>query len=225
MQKPLFLLAFRGHNKGVLKQTQMVSAEWAAAQDAGLWLTSWEQERGQSFSSMRRRADWLAGRLAVKKLLWEQWDIAPLSCEVGTDGVAPVLAGLRMPAVNISLSHCAERGAASWEHNAQGTVGVDIQQVRPVHRHLAGRILSSGERGQDADADVTRLLLFWALKEAAIKACRRPYRRALREIAVTLRMDGTASITLPGAEHPLAAEYIWTDGAWLARAVLPKDAP
>lgn len=205
----------------MLKQTVTVDADWAAAQDAVRWLTEQEQAQEQAFQSSARRRDWRAGRLAAKRLMREQWGIDPLACEVGTDGIAPVLMGRRVPAVNISLSHGAGRGAASWEDNMGGTVGVDIQHVRPVHSGLARRILSPGEQAQMTDDGHDRLLLFWALKEAAIKACRRPYRRALREIDVTLRADGAASVVMPGAERPLPAEYVWTDGAWLARAVLP----
>ena len=205
----------------MLKQTVTADADWAAAQDAARWLTAEERAQERAFLSPTRRANWRAGRLAVKRLLLEQWAVAPLACEVGTEGVAPVLVGGHLPAVNISLSHGAGRGAASWEQNAHGTVGVDIQHVQPVRQGLARRILSPGERAQIGEVEPDNLLLFWALKEAAIKACRRPYRRALREIDVTLLTDGTATIVLPGAARPLTAEYLWTDGAWLARAVLP----
>jgi len=212
-----------------LSQTTLAPPEWVSAQDIALWLTASEQARWQEFASEARRRDWLAGRLAAKRLLRETQGIAPLQCVIGRDGLAPAAEGAEMGRLNLSLSHSAGLGAASWADTwAQGTVGIDAQIIRPVHPGLAARILGTTEHEtwQDtlhlAGGQDNALLLFWALKEAALKARRLPWGRALREIAVTLSSDGAARITLPGEETPFAATYARIGAWWIARAVRPS---
>ena len=102
-------------------------------------------------------------------------------------------------------------------------MGIDIQQIRPVHPNLAARILTEGEQAQ-AGSTEENIVLFWALKEAAIKARRLAWNRALKEIAVTLTIDGMAEIMIAGEQKPLRASYCHAEGCWLARAVRPPDA-
>lgn len=201
-----------------LPQTRLAAPEWIAAQTLSRWLTRRELADCDHSPSPRRRADRLAGRLAAKRLLLEDLGIAPLSCEIGSDGLAPVVAGLARP-LNLSLSHSAGVGAAAWAETArEGTVGIDVQRIRPVHTGLRARALNADEQAQDMDT-----LLFWALKEAAIKARRQRWERALRDMEVTAHPtdadSGTAAIW-DGAQMLTAA---WTRRGdfWLARALLP----
>ncbi len=210
-----------------LPQTALADPEWIAAQSLADWLTHTEQKRAQGFVSPLRRRDWLAGRLALKRLLWEDWGIAPTSCTVGTDGVAPYLDVPSLAHINWSLSHSGGWGAATWaDTRLEGTAGVDIQEIRRAHPRLAARILSADEHAQH---DVWRehlghteaLLLVWAIKEAAIKARRLPWGRALSSISVRLTGDGTAQVTLPHEPCAFAARYARQGLFWTARAVCP----
>ena len=99
-----------------------------------------------------------------------------------------------------------------------------MQRIRPAHPGLAGRALTDWERGEAAGIlGGDGVLLFWALKEAAIKARRRAWGRALREITVTLDgvEPGCAWIAIAG-EPTQNARYELREGWWLARSVRPR---
>ena len=213
----------------LLPQTIVAEAEWIAAQDASLWLIPTEQAVYGGWRSETRRAEWLAGRLAAKRLLLEELGIAPLSWSVERDGVAPSFAGLTLPDTLLSLSHSGGWGAATLSDvSAEGSAGIDIQRIRPVHPGLCARVFTSGEREQIAahfgtEDSADGMLLLWALKEAAIKARRQAWGRPLRGIVVHLEGMGSATITLENA-HSLTADYTRLEEEqgrwWLARAVL-----
>jgi len=214
-----------------LPQTLTVSPEWIAAQTLAHWLTEAEQQRLGGFASPARQRDWLAGRLAVKRLAWQDWGITPRHCTVGTDGLAPCLSVPGLEHINWTLSHSSGWGAASWaDTHAEGTAGVDIQEIRPTHPRLAARILGADEHAQhnvwrEQLGHHEALLLVWAIKEAAIKARRLPWGHALSSIAVRLNADGTAQVTLPHEPCAFAARYARYGEFWVARAVRPLPTP
>ena len=207
-----------------LTQTYLARPDWVAAQEPADWLTPAELRVWASWPSEKRRREWLAGRLAAKRLLWEAFGREPLACEIGKDGVAPVVHGLGRPGVSLSLSHCAGLGAASWSDvGTEGTVGVDAQWIRPVHPGLRDRVFRPEEQAQvaarfESPSDPSGLLLLWAIKEAAIKARRVPWGRALRDINVRLGSEKAAVVEITG-EAPMSAAYVFEDGWWVARAV------
>ena len=210
-----------------LPQTTTVTPDWVALQDPMCWLTEGEQVLCNAAASPRRRTERMAGRLAVKRLLQEAFGVPPMRYEVGSDGLAPLLVGWPvLPAITISLSHSAGLGAASWAWtDIEGPVGVDAQHIRPTHPGLAGRVLTPAEQAQaERMPPGTGALLFWALKEAAIKARRQTWGRALRQIRVTLDApgteQGTARIQVTG-EAAMAAWYGRQGDWWVARAVIP----
>lgn len=209
-----------------LPQTTIARPEWAAAQDPAHWLTAPELALYHALKSPKRRAEWLAGRLAAKRLVGEMFGLGPLAFAVGREGVAPCLLGPALPPLTLSLSHSHGLGAATLSDvGREGSAGIDAQHIRPVRDGLGGRVLTAGERGQiaarfGAEDDPAGMLLFWALKEAAIKARRAPWGLPLREIEARLAGDGHAVIQMTG-EPPLSAAFERADGWWLARAVRP----
>jgi phosphopantetheinyl transferase len=211
-----------------LYQTAIVRPEWVAAQDPRHWLTETELAVLNAWQSPTRRAEWLAGRLAVKCLLRDSLGIASLKCSVGRDGLAPRILGLEQPELVFSLSHSAGLGAATFsDQHDEGSAGIDAQWVRPVHPGLCTRVFSHMEQEQIASHfgsvdDAQGMLLFWALKEAAIKARRQVWGRSMKSIAVQLTDANTAQVCMPD-EPMLSAQYEWQNGWWLARAVLPNS--
>ena len=212
--------------QATLPKTIIARPEWAAAQDPAHWLTAPEMALYHAPPSPKRRAEWLAGRLAAKRLIGEMFGLEPLSFAIGREGVAPCVLGPEIPPVTLSLSHSHGLGAATLSDTRQeGGVGIDAQHIRSVHHGLGGRVFTEGERGQiaarfGAEDDPAGMLLFWALKEAAIKARRAPWGHPLREIEARLTGESRAVIEMTG-EPPLSAAFERVDQWWLARAVRP----
>lgn len=202
----------------LLPNTAIAAPDWVAAQDPADWLMPFEWKLWGGFASPKRRDEWLAGRLAVKVLLRESYGTDPLTCWIAREGVAPVVRGECPPGLSLSLSHSGGLGAAALCRSEEGTVGVDVQRIRPVHRGLAARVFSAEERAQ-AGGTPDGLLLLWALKEAAIKARRLPWGRALRDLEVRLREPGRAEIAMPGEAAQTAGYVRLEDGWWLARSM------
>ncbi len=202
----------------------VAEAEWIADQSLSAWLTPSEQAVLEDWRSETRRSEWLAGRMAAKRLLLDDLGIAPLSWSVGRDGVAPSCDGLSLPGLQLSLSHSSGKGAATLsDSQMEGSAGVDIQRIRPVHPGLCARVFTPGERKQIAERFSTEgsadgMLLFWALKEAAIKARRLRWGGALKSIEVRLAGDGKSEVSLPG-EPPMAGQHERHGNWWLARVV------
>ena len=202
----------------LLPNTVIAAPDWVDAQNPTDWLMPDERAVWKSWPSPKRRAEWLAGRLAVKRLLQEMYDTNPVTCRVAREGVAPVVWGECPSGLSLSLSHSGGLGAASLCRSEEGTVGVDVQRIRPVHGGLAARVLSAEERAQ-AEGQADGLLLLWALKEAAIKARRLPWGRALRDLEVRLMEPGHALIAVPGEAAQMAVYVRIENGWWLARSM------
>jgi len=209
-----------------LLQTVIVFPEWVAAQDPAHWLTDQETAAYHAWMSPKRRSEWLAGRLAAKRLVGDTFGLEPLTFAIGRGGVAPCVVSSEVPPVMLSLSHSHGLGAATLSGGLrEGSAGVDAQRIRPVHHGLCARVFTAGERGQiaarfGAEDDPAGMLLFWALKEASIKARRAAWGRPLREVEVRLIGEGRAVVEMAG-EPALAAAFERVGGWWLARAVLP----
>lgn len=210
-----------------LPNTVIVQPDWVRAQNPAFWLTPDEMQTYAAWVSEKRKSEWLAGRLAAKKLLRDALGIAPLDWQIGRDGVAPVVVG-QETAVTLSLSHSDGMGAATFsETRTEGSAGVDIQRIRPVHPGLCARVFTPGERQQIAvqfgsEDSADGMLLFWALKEAAIKARRQAWGRSLQAVEVHLSEENSSEVIIEG-EPPLTAQFVRAGAWWLARVVKPPS--
>jgi 4'-phosphopantetheinyl transferase EntD len=109
-----------------------------------------------------RRAAWLAGRLALRRVLERL-------------GQAPDTAGLSFPSARLSLSHAGSTAVAvaTDDLHAAG-VGVDVEPARPSDQRIARFFLQPDEQawlaGQAPAAREAHLTRLWTVKEAAYKA-------------------------------------------------------
>jgi len=208
----------------ILPQTQIATPEWVKAQEITHWLTHEELEVSDVWASEKRRLEWRAGRLAVKRLLRDSFDLDPLEYTIEKRGVAPIVSRGLLPHISLSLSHSHSLGAASWsDRNTEGVVGIDAQHVRPVHPGLLNRVFTLEEQSQirlyfGSEDDPQGQLLLWAIKEAAIKSRCIPWERALREISATLT-DVNKAVAHCAGEPTISVQMEWMEGWWLARAV------
>lgn len=137
------------------------------------WLTAAERERARRFVFDGDRADFLASRFLLRRVLAELAHTLPerLAFETNRWG-KPALSG--RPGLAFNLSHC--RGGAVLLAGAGAAAGVDIEPVQPgradplvaqrlFHRAEQIQLLACPRGGYD------RLFLrFWTLKEAVLKA-------------------------------------------------------
>ncbi len=198
------------------------------------WLTLEELRIYERITAPQRRHDWLAGRRAAKELIRKYFheqtgqELALSQIEILNDVNGAPYADLpSWPPSRvgeglgerfcISIAHSAGHGLAGLAPH--GSIGVDLQRIRPVRSDLAERVLTDHERVQLAhgftEQESEGLLVFWALKEATIKAQRTRPAPALREIAVRLTEPGHAEISVRTqrlkAQWGRWREFVW---AW-----------
>lgn len=119
-----------------------------------------------------RRAEWLAGRRAAKRLLHEAWGLAPARTEVLPlpSGAPRVhVDGAPRPDLVLNLSHTRGWAVAAA---APDRVGVDVcdDVDGPRIARIARRVFSDGEaEACGAFASPESQAAVWALKEAGLK--------------------------------------------------------
>jgi enterobactin synthetase component D len=174
-----------------------------------------------------RRAEWIAGRTALRALLVDHApELAghPLTSD---DRGAPVL-----PAGWVgSISHKHPRGEAIGVTRAvaivaaasEGFVGVDLERTEPSRIDIARRILTERERARGDGDDGSQVMLRFAIKEAIYKAIDPIVRRyvGFTEVELTVAADGSCgAVAVDPARLPVVIEAGWQThaGHWLATA-------
>ncbi|MFI5799719.1 beta-ketoacyl synthase N-terminal-like domain-containing protein [Streptomyces sp. NPDC051677] len=136
----------------------------------------------------RGRRQWLLGRIAVKdavrQWLWDQGEgpVFPAELRVHNDAAGrPYVAGVHgrvLPALDVSLAHCAEAGVAIVRPHVSGPgPGIDIEEVTDrTPQTLAAALgtdelrLLHGLSEQSGESEALWFARFWAAKEAVAKA-------------------------------------------------------
>ena len=168
------------------------------------WLAPAEAVYARGLAVPRRRAAWLAGRLAAKTAIAtlapratppERTEILPAA------GGEPVVRGAFSESgspIDVSIAHSHGLAAAvAFERRRTGAMGIDIegrgQSIDDALVDFAFSIEEAAAIGTPADEEGRQLCLlrFWTAKEAVLKAVRRGLRLPLS--AVRLRwtdLDG-----------------------------------
>ncbi|MEU0673600.1 beta-ketoacyl synthase N-terminal-like domain-containing protein [Streptomyces sp. NPDC006172] len=136
----------------------------------------------------RGRRQWLLGRIAVKdavrRWLWEHGEgpVFPAELRVHNDTAGgPYVTGVHgrvLPALDVSLAHCAEAGVAVVHPHTPGPgPGIDVEEV--VDRTPEAMATALGTRelrllhnllSSTGDSEALWFTRFWAAKEAVAKA-------------------------------------------------------
>lgn len=126
-------------------------------------LTPAEAGRYSAFRLEKRRCEWLAGRLAAKRLLSEAEGGAPLaSFEIGMDAYGRPACGSRL----VSISHSNGWALAAYKPGC-AFLGADLEQVQERHPAWYRDYFHPSELPAPDPSAATRL---WAVKEALMKA-------------------------------------------------------
>jgi phosphopantetheinyl transferase len=164
------------------------------------WLGPGEISCADRLAIGRRRAAWLAGRLAAKTAIVRLLSPPPPLDRIeilSAPGGEPVVTGeLRGRGIDVSISHTRSMAAAvAFLRRTTGAMGIDIeicdQQIDPA---LIGFAFSEDEAGALHDSTDARerhrlTLRFWTAKEAVLKAVWRGLRLPLSAVHVNRRDD------------------------------------
>ncbi|MGW2049644.1 beta-ketoacyl synthase N-terminal-like domain-containing protein [Streptomyces sp. NPDC001858] len=136
----------------------------------------------------RGRRQWLLGRIAVKdavrRWLWDQGEgpVFPAELRVRNDEAGrPYVTGVHgreLPALDVSLAHCAEAGAAIVRPHTPGPgPGIDIEEVADRAPETLATALGPEElrllhrlSADTGDCEALWFTRFWTAKEAVAKA-------------------------------------------------------
>ena len=190
-------------------------ADLDATEPVPSMLSTAELDRGDQFKSPVHRHRFLAGRTLLRQLLSEVTGRDPAALTFTTnDHGKPFLvddAGrlANGPAFNMSRSNelvlfAVAQSGSGFE---AGSVGVDIEHVRPIEvEALARRFFSLRERSDleavEADRRLGAFFNVWARKEAVIKADGRGLSVPLDSFSVSVGRE--AQVTDPGPSATFA---------------------
>jgi 4'-phosphopantetheinyl transferase len=131
--------------------------------EAGEALSPAEALRLSAFRMEKRRSEWLAGRLAAKKLLSEAGIPGPLSSlEIGMDSLGRPCCGESL----LSISHSNGWAMAAFKPGSV-FLGADLEKIEERHPAWYRDYFHLSELPAHDPSEGTRL---WTLKEALMKA-------------------------------------------------------
>jgi 4'-phosphopantetheinyl transferase len=149
-------------------------------------LAASEIARVNTFKSLKRQTEWMAGRLAAKTLgqLLAEDEPAITDLRVAHDRQgAPYLE--RRPELSLSISHAHDYAVAGLHQHTDTVIGLDLEKHQPLDIALMLRTAFSAREGRHLDpADRPRFFACWTLKEAYLKYLGRGFRESLKQIEI-----------------------------------------
>jgi 4'-phosphopantetheinyl transferase len=192
-----------------------------------LWpmLSHDERERALKFSSQQLQNRYVATRLALRFLLGQKLDTDPakLKFRYGIQGKPELDSDINLGSVPFNISHSQELGILAIAHpGMKGTIGVDVEKLRPV-KHMAlisRRFFSSRENralSMTPSAKKTEVFFrLWCAKEAYTKARGENLFRCMSEIEIKLQPDATASIVSIHRQHSQVGDWVLSE--WIPKS-------
>jgi len=154
-----------------------IPGEWLRADATYPWLSEEDRDSAMAMSSMKRRAQFAAGRLLLRQALLRTCGAAAGGWRIQAvnRGAPRLVTDTDVPAPVVSLSHSGDVVLCGVVEG--GALGVDVERCVPRRcgwAALAGRALHPVERARlEALSDPARWRGFyqaWTLKEALAKA-------------------------------------------------------
>lgn len=182
-----------------------------------------EAERAHAATLGRRRAEWVGGRLALRRA----------AAHLGLALPAVLPGAKREPllpsGVTGSIAHKAGRAIALCATAEAGTVGIDLERLVAPRAAIEESVLTAPERAALPEAGEARTLALlgrFAAKEAIYKALYPRVQRwvGFEEAEVTLSPP-SVTLRLARGEGPFAAELLWrVEGVFVVAAVRIREA-
>lgn len=153
------------------------------------WLTPGEREELARLGHPRRRREWAAARLALKRLLLDEArirDPAEVAIRKNAQGrprVVPVGGkGQKPPVWDCSLAHKGRYVMVAYTPCPGRRVGVDVERISARLARLAPRFAHSADRLMSPGTAAEYFTVLWALKEAAAKMTGEGFRACLGRV-------------------------------------------
>lgn len=174
-----------------------------------------------------RQCSFVGGRLAARAAL-QGLGRSP-------SPILPDARGAPVPpeGLSVSISHKQHLAVAIVARASLGSLGIDLEHLKPERPGVAGRVLRPEElaavEALPPERQWTGTIVRFAIKEAIYKALAPRHKRYIgfEEASVAPGVNGDAEVTLHLSSGPapatLEARYTWLDGAVLAsvRATWP----
>lgn len=172
-------------------------------------LSHHERARAERFRFDRHRERWLAGRIALRRIVAAELGVDPADVEysAGLRG-KPSLDGRHRGALAFNLSHSGARALVATTRGAE--LGVDVEEVHPMEdlRDVAERHFAAEEReclfALPVEAQVDGFYRLWTRKEAYIKAIGTGLGHPLDRFAVTQDVAECRFVHLDGDSQQAA---------------------
>lgn len=171
-----------GNNLATALADALTVADTHLAELAATWLTDREHRHYDRFSFVKRRTEWLSGRICAKRAILDLLSGQPgadplrpldISIEIGSTGRPVVDIGARARPIgdlDISISHSHGKAIGIAGH---GLCGVDIQHLNDTLFRVKSRYCSQLEAAvlePIPEGELVQLGLLWVGKEA-IRKC------------------------------------------------------
>ncbi len=167
------------------------------------WLSEAETRRLGTLRFPKRRNEWLAGRLAAKKLLFSSLPSlsgsrpSDVSIENEPEG-APRVYVLGQPCTSsLSISHRDQLAFCAVSEGSALTIGADIERIESRAEAFIADYFTGGEQslleGIPINVRDRLATLIWSAKEAALKALRKGLRLDTRTVEIISITEGAKS--------------------------------
>ncbi|MBT6491583.1 MAG: SDR family NAD(P)-dependent oxidoreductase [Deltaproteobacteria bacterium] len=172
------------------------------------YLSGEEITRFDTLKTQKRKRDWLAGRIAAKRLIREaRFGKEGAIIPYGAISILPdhlgaptiVIVGEGISDSRVSISHSGSMAAAMYCAESNVLPGIDVEIIEPRHDSWADGYFTKAERlwADQANNRDRALTAAWAIKEAYLKAIGIGARADFRDIDVSY--DGeTWSVSVEG---------------------------
>ncbi len=183
---------------------------------AELWLTERERAEGSAFGHERRRREWQAARIALKRLLVQDGVVrSPLHAEIRKNELGQPRIVVYVPEtghyeeIACSLAHKNRLVVAAYARR-KVRVGVDIECRSWRLPHLCRRFECPADRMLPLADTIGRFTILWSLKEAVSKLVGLGFACGFTQIECRETRLGTCEIQAPEEPH-LYGLYVWQD--------------
>lgn len=192
-----------------------------------LWLTERERAELETLHHERRRCEWTAARIALKRLLLlDEMVRSPLHAEIRKDQRGQPRVVIYEPDTGryselaCSLAHKNTLVVAAYGVDG-AAVGVDIERRSWRLTYLSNRYVAPGDSLLTGGDQIARCTVLWAFKEAMSKLLGQGYAAGFTKIACRETRYGYCELMAPDGTS-FRGRYVWL-GRYALTAVSNMD--